>query len=249
MKKFLLAAVLAETLLTGFHPPQLEIKEGSGSVVTKSEKKAVKDLRQLVQTAEVEESWAYAPVPQKWHDIGTKTNLIEGESVTVDNDVEQIRDLAKQYDRLIFYHIHPEKAILKVIKPMLDKPGDSGLTVPEIVHLTQLSAVLPSSNDLANALYISCRYDRQKSHHYKVASLYGIVDYHPKAETVSDFCSEEDNFALLFSARFLGEVIINSASLSSIEESVDKAIKKHQSVALLQNNYFTITFTPYSAFK
>ncbi len=249
MKKFLLAAALAETLLTGFHPPQLEVKEGSGTVITKSEKKAVKDLQRLVQTAEVEESWAYAPLPQKWYDIGTKTNLIEGESVTVDNDEDEIEALAKQYTRLVFYHIHPEKAILKVIKPTLDDPGDSGLTIPEIIYLSQLSAVLPSSNDLANSLYIGCRYDRQKLHHYRVASLFGVTDYHPKKDTISDFCSEEDDFALLFSARFLGEIIINTVDLSSVGKVVNTALKNRQSVSLLPNNYFTITFTPYSAYK
>lgn len=249
MKQFLLAAALAETLLSGFHPPQLEIKEGSGSVVKKSEKKAVKDLQQLVETAEVEEAWAYAPVPQRWHDIGTKTDLTEGESVTVDNDKDLIQTLVKQYDRLVFYHIHPAKAILKVIKPLLDNPGASGLTSPEIAYLAQLSAVLPSSNDLANALYISCRYDQKKLYHYKVASLYGITDYQPKQEKLSEFCSEEDDFVFLFSAQFLGESIFKDLNQSKLEENVDFAIASQKSVALLPNKYFTITFTPYSALK
>ncbi len=249
MKKFLLAAALAETLLTGFHPPQLEVKEGSGTVVKKSEKKAIADLQHLVQTAEVEEAWAYAPVPQRWHDIGTKTNLTEGESVTVDNDMNIIKMVAKQYDRLVFYHIHPEKGILKVIKPMLENPKENGLTAQEIVHLCQLSAVLPSSNDLANALYLSCRYDRHHLHHYRVASLYGITDYRPQSQKISDFCSEKDDFTLLFSVQFVAEVIVKDLNLVQLEETVKTAFDRKKSVAVLPNDYFTITFTPYSAFK
>ena len=65
------------------------------------EREGIRQLKEIVETAETEECWAYLPLKNRWVEIGE----METES-SVKNNIELLESLIDKHSSLVLYHIH-----------------------------------------------------------------------------------------------------------------------------------------------
>ncbi len=258
MRKYLVMLAAVQTLLTGYNPPRLQVREESSHpAVLKSESEGIKDLQQLVQESETEEAWAYVPTVQEWHDIGKNSSFVEGQSVSVALDVLKIRELVGKYSQVSIYHIHPRLAILKLLNSPLNNPPNEEKNNPPknpakkpTVRTAMLNAVIPSPDDLSSAILLSCTADPYYEHRHLVASPFGVTDYSLRKEAIKKYCERESSLPYLYlEASILAHGILGKADINNIERKIQRAQKNNQPTVILKDQLVNIKFTPYSALK
>ncbi len=154
----------------------------------KSEEEGVVDLQRLVTQSQYEEAWVYVPAEKKWIEVGQQEyNSRKGNVRTqsVEFDAPTMNMLIAQYDKIVFYHIHPY-TLLDLKKDQ--EEGIHGLTmVPKPKVLERIAqnvnggqGVFPSAHDLAEMVTRSRDFYR---HHptgdisFKIVSSFGVTEY------------------------------------------------------------------------
>ncbi|GAX60299.1 pseudouridylate synthase [Candidatus Scalindua japonica] len=157
------------------------------TVIYKSEKKGISDIRKLIAHSQIEESWVYLPHREKWIEIGHNEEAekkIERRYITKAKlDVQLLDKLMSENSNIVLYHFHPSYRLSledKIRKreedgvPMNDKQIER-----ERVRLLIKSAY-PSRSDLLNMIGNSTEFFKRNPDGnitFKVCSHYGITEY------------------------------------------------------------------------
>ncbi|MBI2102337.1 hypothetical protein HYT55_00725 [Candidatus Woesearchaeota archaeon] len=238
-------------LLAGCSPQHVKVNSSPDApVVQKDERSIITDLRQQVMEAEAEDAWLYVPETKECHDIGMETTETEGQSMTVDFDVERIKKIAAQYSSLRFYHIHPLKPLSRIMQPYIQSPP-KGYTGQRIKDLLEADNVVPSWIDIGSAIAFSCLFDHHQSKivHHRVVSQYGVTEYKPDLAELFEFCEFTPEDRLFQYAAVLGRHVAEKFRSGKIEKQIKQSIARQKPVHLFRNSYLTITFHPYDSLK
>ncbi|MBI4152533.1 hypothetical protein HY495_02375 [Candidatus Woesearchaeota archaeon] len=217
-------------------------------IVYKQEKEAFKDLRKLVAEAEVEEAWCYVPEETSWHDIGLEVAVGNGRA-TVDYDLQKIGKLAAEHETLDFYHLHPQPMMMNLIAPYVRDPSLSRrYSKQRIKEIFTADAAVPSPDDLGSAIYLACTYqqpNRQQQFRFFIASHYGITNYTPQPELLTDFCRLFGGANLLTLATAFGKNILEELHPEVVERKIKRAVAGGFPTSLSPDLMITIEFIPY----
>lgn len=235
--------------LAGCSPQYVKVNPSPDApIIKRDERSLITDLRQQVLEAEAEDAWLYTPETQECHDIGLKTEEEEGKAMTVDYDLDKIRQIAHKHRRLHFYHIHPIKPFERIIMPYLTSPP-KGYTPQRVRELLEKDNVVPSHVDIGSAISFSClfQHHQEKDVRHYVVSRYGITEYKPNVKELLDFCELVEEKETFSQGTILGEHAYNQIDPKVLEWRVNEAIKRKKPVHLLKNSFLRITFHPYES--
>ena len=158
------------------------------TVILESEAEGVSDIRKLIASSQIEESWAYLPHLKKWIEIGQNEEAeikIDKRYITKAKlDVQLLDELMSEVNNMALYHFHPSHSLSlddKIRKraetgsPMNDKEIERERTK------LLIKSAYPSKSDLLNMIGNSMEFfDRNTEGNitFKVCSHYGITEYH-----------------------------------------------------------------------
>ena len=167
-------------------------KNNYKTVIYKNEDEGVSEMRELVESSQTEESWAYLPLMEKWIEVGyneeaekkdkqsyiTKTKL----------DVQLLDVLMDENDNMILYHFHPPS--YHSLEDEIVKREKQGLSMSDKEIEKERTGLLiksayPSRSDLMNMIGNSTEfYDRNPEGKitFKICSHFGITEYHLTGE-------------------------------------------------------------------
>lgn len=222
--------------------PQVEI-------VHKNEPEGIKDLRQLVEEAELEEAWVYIPQTEEWYDVGLEAKA-EGDTNSVDLDVDKVKSLALRSSRFHSWHIHTQKDSLRFYQHFLDNLP-RGYTRETLWDFINADAALPSSDDLTFSIYFSCLFDQKKKRddRYLIASHHGVTEFKPLSSGLAYLCQSTSEDDLPTQANIFGHLATQQFNQKRMIQKIQSAVKNKTPAELFQNSFMTITFTPYTALK
>jgi hypothetical protein len=210
--------------------------------VQKSEEEGIQDIRKLVKSSDLEESWIYLPEKELWVETGINEKRVESdhlEGIYVFLDIDLCRKLTKENDNLIFYHFHPYEIELLYEKEEEFKP-----------FLIARNSI-PSSGDLSHMAMVSLVFNRVNPDgkiNFKVCSSEGIAEYSLTERGKYYFgkttpgelkkIMEIKHFRSFSSALFLDAVAPSRFTVSPQE-------RIQQLIELLNDEYMTVKFSPY----
>jgi len=89
------------------------------NIAYKTEKEGIKELKYLAETSEKEESWVYLIKKMKWVESGNKESTSdEIAGISIGYSVKEykpfVKQLIKQNQNLVFYHLHPRNFVNKL---------------------------------------------------------------------------------------------------------------------------------------
>lgn len=158
------------------------------TVIYESEEEGISEMRKLIASSQMEESWAYLPHREKWIEIGYNEEAekkIDKRYITKAKlDVQLLDELMSKGNNMALYHFHPSYCLSledKIRKreedgaPMNDKEIEK-----ERIRLLIKSAY-PSRSDLLNMIGNSMEFFERNAEGnitFKVCSHYGITEYY-----------------------------------------------------------------------
>jgi len=163
-------------------------KNNYKTVIYKNEDEGVSEMRELVESSQTEESWAYLPHMEKWIEVGyneeTEKKVKERYITKTKLDVQLLDILMDENDNMILYHFHPPSYHLLEddIKRREEKElpmSDNEIEKARIGIL--IKSAYPSRSDLLNMIGNSTEfYERNPGGKitFKICSYYGITEYH-----------------------------------------------------------------------
>ncbi len=216
-------------------------------VVQKNEYEGIKDLRQLVEEAELEEAWAYIPRTNDWHDIGLKAKM-EDDNSSVEIDAEKLISLAADHSSLHLWHIHTRKGNLKLWQSFIDNPPKRYIKQQFLDYITAEAAV-PSYADLGLAFVFTCSQyaDSHRDDRYFLASPLGVTEFRPSHSNLYDFCTLTPTEDVISAANIAGNLTARNFDTDKMVKQINKAVVTKTPTQLFDNSYMKITFTPYEA--
>jgi len=231
------------------------------NVVEKNEEEGVRDLRQLAENSQLEESWVYLPLETLWVEIGktsfpleiiVKNKEIIGYQERVENYTGIVFKLMQAHWTLVHYHIHIKKS--GVVKEGIDyivdglKISDSSLL--EIENLVSSATALPSALDIRNMVVHSDAYYTLNSRgqiSHKVVSGYGVTEYTVTEEGRRFFSGRDvpfvDKYTEGLYSKAEGLKLPSLRTFGSLEGTISWI---HQLKGALSDENIQVTFHPYA---
>jgi len=158
------------------------------TVIHESETEGISEMRKLIASSLIEESWAYLPHQKKWIEIGRNEEAekkIDKRYITkAELDIQLLDKLMNEDNNIVLYHFHPSHSLS--LEDKIKKREESGTPMNdkeierERVKLLIKSAY-PSRSDLLNMIGNSMEFfDRNAEGNitFKVCSHYGITEYY-----------------------------------------------------------------------
>ncbi|MCP4265016.1 MAG: hypothetical protein GY777_05480 [Candidatus Brocadiaceae bacterium] len=170
------------------------------TVIYESEAEGIAEMRKLIASSQIEESWAYIPQHKKWIEIG----LNEEAEKKIDNryitkaklDVQLLDELMNEGNNMVLYHFHPSHSLS--LEDKIKEREKSGLPMNgkeierERIKLL-IKSTYPSRSDLLNMIGNSMEFFERNTDGkitFKVCSHYGITEYHLTDEGMEHLISE-----------------------------------------------------------
>ena len=157
------------------------------TVIYENEEEGILEMRKLIETSQIEESWAYLPRQEKWIEIGyneeSEKKIDESYITKAKLDIQFLDELMNENNNMIIYHFHPSYSLSLEDKIKRRKKNGSPMNDNEIKkERTRLliKSAYPSRSDLMNMIGNSTEFfERNSDGHitFKVCSHYGITEY------------------------------------------------------------------------
>ncbi len=157
------------------------------TVIYENEEEGILEMRKLIETSQIEESWAYLPRQEKWIEIGyneePEKKIDENYITKAKLDIQFLDGLMNENDNMILFHFHTSYCLSledKIKKREKDgSPMNDSEIEKERIRLLIKSAY-PSRSDLMNMIGNSTEFFERNSEGnitFKVCSHYGITEY------------------------------------------------------------------------
>ncbi len=158
------------------------------TVIYESEEEGISEMRKLIASSQMEESWAYLPHQKKWIEIGHNEEAekkINKRYITKAKlDVQFLDGLMSVNNNMILYHFHPSYCLSLEDKIRKREKAGSPMNDKEIererIRLL-IKSTYPSRSDLLNMIGNSTEFFERNSDGnitFKICSHYGITEYH-----------------------------------------------------------------------
>ena len=157
------------------------------TVIYENENEGILEMRKLIESSQIEESWAYLPRQEKWIEIGyseeSEKKIDEKYITKAKLDIQFLDELMNENNNMIIYHFHPSYSLSLEDKIKRRKKNGSPMNDNEIKkERTRLliKSAYPSRSDLMNMIGNSTEFfERNSDGHitFKVCSHYGITEY------------------------------------------------------------------------
>jgi hypothetical protein len=158
------------------------------TVIHESEAEGVSEMRKLIASSLIEESWAYLSHQQKWIEIGRNEEAekkIDKRYITkAELDIPLLDKLMNENNNMVLYHFHPSHSLSledKIRKrEKSGTPMDNKEIEKERVKILVKSSY-PSRSDLLNMIGNSMEFFERNAEGnitFKVCSHYGITEYY-----------------------------------------------------------------------
>ncbi len=177
------------------------------TVIYENENEGISEMRKLIESSQIEESWAYLPHQEKWIEIGyneeTEKKINENYITKAKLDIQFLDGLMNENNNMILYHFHSSYCLSledKIKKREKDgSPMNDNEIEKERIRLLIKSAY-PSRSDLLNMIGNSTEFFERNSDGnitFKVCSHYGITEYR----------LTEDGMAYLYADNSLKQIL------------------------------------------
>jgi len=157
------------------------------TVIYENENEGILEMRKLIESSQIEESWAYLPRQEKWIEIGyseeSEKKIDEKYITKAKLDIQFLDELMNENNNMIIYHFHPSYSLSLEDKIKRRKKNGSPMNDNEIKkERTRLliKSAYPSRSDLMNMIGNSTEFFERNSDGnitFKVCSHYGITEY------------------------------------------------------------------------
>jgi hypothetical protein len=157
------------------------------TVIYENEEKGILEMRKLIESSQIEESWAYLPHQEKWIEIGyneeSEKKVDENYITKAKLDIQLLDGLMNENNNMILYHFHTSYCLSLEDKIKEREKNGSPMNDHEIekerIKLLIKSAY-PSRSDLLNMIgnsteFFERNFDGKIT--FKVCSHYGITEY------------------------------------------------------------------------
>ncbi len=192
------------------------------TVIYKNENEGISEMRKLIESSQIEESWAYLPHQEKWIEIGyneePEKKINENYITKAKLDIQFLDGLMNENNNMILYHFHTSYCLSlgEKIKEReeRDLPMSDNEIEKERIRLLIKSAY-PSRSDLLNMIGNSTEFFERNSDGnitFKVCSHYGITEY----------CLTDEGMVYLYADNSLKQIlrITGISSSANIEANV-----------------------------
>ena len=165
------------------------------TVIYENENEGISEMRKLIESSQIEESWAFLPHQEKWIEIGhneeTEKKIDKRYITKAKLDVQLLDKLMSKNNNIILYHFHPSHSLS--LEDKIRKREEDGLPMNdkeierERVRLLIKSAY-PSKSDLLNMIGNSTEFFERNADGnitFKICSHYGITEYHLTDEGIT----------------------------------------------------------------
>ncbi len=157
------------------------------TIIYENENEGISEMRKLLESSQIEESWAYLPHREKWIEIGyneeSEKKINENYITKAKLDIQFLDGLMNENNNMILYHFHSSYCLSledKIKKREKDgSPMNDNEIEKERIRLLIKSAY-PSRSDLMNMIGNSTEFFERNSDGnitFKVCSHYGITEY------------------------------------------------------------------------
>jgi hypothetical protein len=164
------------------------------TIIYETEEEGISEMRKLIESSQIEESWAYLPHQEKWIEIGyneePEKKINENYITKAKLDIQFLDRLMNENNNMILYHFHTSYCLSLEDKIKEREKNGSPMNDNEIekerIRLLIKSAY-PSRSDLLNMIGNSTEFFEKNSDGnitFKVCSHYGITEYHLTDEGV-----------------------------------------------------------------
>ncbi len=163
-------------------------KNNYKTVIYKNEDEGVSEMRELVESSQTEESWAYLPRKEEWIEVGynEESEKKEKDSYITKTklDVQLLDTLMDENDNMILYHFHPPSYHLLEDEIRNREKEELTMSEKEIEKVRTgilIKSTYPSRSDLMNMIGNSTEfYERNPEGKisFKICSHYGVTEYH-----------------------------------------------------------------------
>lgn len=205
----------------------------------KSEEEGVKDIRELIDSSDLEELWAYLPQESLWVEIGRNEESF-GES-SVSTDEAYFKKLIQTYDELILYHFH--------INDERNYPS-----LKELKKIFNVKKAMPSGSDLAAIFCSSILFYRFQPYgkiSAKLCSKCGITEFYLTDSWKEYYKNASTNEIWIMQQilRMLAEEILGLKRLYDLRLDEIATINKVINELGADNNIMGVSFTPYEKYN
>ena len=157
------------------------------TVIYENESEGISEMRKLIESSQIEESWVYLPHQEKWIEIGyneeSEKKIDESYITKAKLDIQFLDALMNENNNMILYHFHSSYCLSLEDKIKKREKNGSPMNDNEIekerIRLLIKSAY-PSRSDLLNMIGNSTEFFERNSDGnitFKVCSHYGITEY------------------------------------------------------------------------
>ncbi len=163
-------------------------KNNFKTVIYKNEDDGASEMRELVESSRIEESWAYLPHLEKWVEVGyneESEKKIEKSYITKAKlDLQLLDMLMDENDNMILYHFHPPS--YRLLDVEIEERKKEGLSfgeneIEKVRTGILIKSAYPSRSDLLSMIGNSTEfYERNPEGKitFKICSHYGITEYY-----------------------------------------------------------------------
>ncbi len=158
------------------------------TVIYKSEEEGISEMRKLISSSQIEESWAYLPHLRKWIEIGHNEEAekkVDKRYITKTLlDIQLLDELMSKNNNMVLYHFHPSYCLS--LEDKIKKREEDGLPMndSEIEKERErllIKSAYPSRSDLLNMIGNSTEFFERNADGnitFKICSHYGITEYY-----------------------------------------------------------------------
>ena len=192
------------------------------TIIYENENEGISEMRKLIESSQIEESWVYLPHQEKWIEIGyneeSEKKIDESYITKAKLDIQFLDALMNENNNMILYHFHSSYCLSLEDKIKKREKNGSPMNDNEIekerIRLLIKSAY-PSRSDLLNMIGNSMEFFERNSDGnitFKVCSHYGITEY----------CLTDEGMAYLHADNSLKQIvrITSISSSANIEANV-----------------------------
>lgn len=170
------------------------------TVIYENEEEGISEMRKLIDSSQIEESWAYLPRQEKWIEIGqneeTEKKIGKRYITKSKLDVQFLDELMSENNNMVLYHFHSSHCLSLEDKIRKREEDGSPMSDNEIererIRLLIKSAY-PSRSDLLNMVGNSTEFFERNSEGnitFKICSHYGITEYHLTDEGMASLSAD-----------------------------------------------------------
>ncbi|MFQ5685638.1 MAG: hypothetical protein ACE5GV_03160 [Candidatus Scalindua sp.] len=157
------------------------------TVIYENEDEGISEMRELIESSQIEESWAYLPHREKWIEIGyneeSEKKIDENYITKAKLDIQILDDLMNQNNNMILYHFHTSYCLSledKIKEREKNGPPMNDNEIEKERIRLLIESAYPSRSDLLNMIGNSTEFFERNSDGnitFKIGSHYGITEY------------------------------------------------------------------------